>query len=215
MAGVIGATSGKFILVGAALLLHGRVDEKTVSVSIAPGIATSAMTPELAEHVKMRGGGPDVAIHLRAESFRARVAAVETEPGPDAALRIGQDLLDENPIEIDFAHHVLQPLSASEARRLERRSQPIVIRHEPDGTLSVNIAADGGAPLSARLDLSSVGGVTAPGFGPANAVKVGGVEVPKTEVTDGPRPTVGLYAFRHARVIFDLGHDRIWVTRSG
>ena len=215
MAGVIGGTSGKFILVGAALLLHGRVDEKSVRVSIAPGVPTSAMTPELADHVKTRGGGPDVTIHLRAESFRARVAAVETDPGPDAALRIGQDLLDENPIEIDFAHHVLQPLSTSEARRLERRSQPIAVRHEPDGTLSVNIAADGHVPLSARLDLLSATSITAPGFGPATEVKVGGVEVPKAEVTDGPRPMVGLYAFRHARVIFDLGQGRIWITRLG
>jgi hypothetical protein len=180
-------------------------------MAILPGAPTSAISPALADGARAHGTYPDVKIHLRAESFRARINGVEASPAADASVRIGRDVLDFNPIEIDFVHHELQPLSPGEARRFERRSQPIAIRHEPDGTLSVEVAVGGQVPVRARLDLSGDLGFASPGPGPERAIRVGGVDISQVEVTSGPSPVVGLYAFRHFRVLFDLGHDRIWV----
>ncbi|WP_404369734.1 hypothetical protein AB5I39_17475 [Sphingomonas sp. MMS24-J45] len=213
MAGPIGATSGKFVLIGATLLLNGRVNDIPVRLAIVPGASTSAISPDLSARLAARRGGGDVSIHLRAETFRARVESIEGQPSTGAAIRLGQDVLDENPIEIDFAHQRVRPLSPSEATRFERRAQPIALHHEPDGSVSVDLAGGTGTPVSARLDLSRAVGVTMHGLNAGSAVKVGGVALPKVEVSDGPKPVVGLYALRHVRVIFDLGHDRIWVHR--
>lgn len=213
MGGVIGATSGKFVLMGAALLLHGGVDGKKVRIAIVPGAPTSAISPDVTSRMKAGGGDKEVTIHLRAESFQSRIDAVEADPAPNADLRIGQDVLTDNPIEIDFGHRGVLPLSDSEARNLKRRSRPISIRHEPDGTLSVELAEQAHKPVRAVLDLAQATEVTAPGLSAGSVVTVGGVALPNIDPTDGPNPTVGLYAFRHLRVIFDLGHDRIWVRR--
>lgn len=209
MAGAIGATGGKFVLMGAALLLHGRVDDNAVRIAIVPGAPTSAVSTALAERIKP--GNSDVKIHLRAESFDAKIAAVEPQVGPDADLRIGQDVLSGHPIEIDFVHHQVQPLSPGEAARLEARSQPIAIRHEANGTLSVDVSAGHRPPVSAKLDLSSDLGFASPDGESHAQIKVGGVDLPQVSVTTGARPVIGLYAFKHTRVIFDFAHDRIWV----
>ncbi|WP_353204859.1 hypothetical protein [Sphingomonas sp.] len=213
MGGPIGATSGTFILIGATLVLSGRVDDKTVRVAIAPGAWTTAISPALSDWIKARHGSSDLKIHLRAETIHAQIATVEAQPSEGAQIRLGQDVLGENPIEIDFAHHALRPLSASEATHFERRAKPIALRHAPDGSLSVALAAGSGAPVRAVLDLSRATGVVMPGLAAERAVTVGGVVLANAEVRDGPKPIIGLYAFRHVRVIFDLGHDRIWVHR--
>lgn len=213
MGGPIGAISGKFVLMGTALLLHGGVEDKKVRIAIVPGAPTSAISLAMADRLKAHGGDHEVKIHLRAESFRARIDAVEPDPGSNAEVRIGQDVLDDNPIEIDFGHRSLRPLSNSEARGLERRSRPIAIRHEADGTLSVEFAEQGHEAVRAVLDLAQATSVAAPGLNAGSMVTVGGVALANVDPTDGPSPIVGLYAFRHLRVIFDLGHDRIWVRR--
>lgn len=211
MPGPIGATSGKFVLMGAALLLHGRVNGSDVRVAIMPGTPTSAISAALADRLAKRHGEAGLTIHLRAESFRAKIATVEPELGADADIRIGQDVLSANPIDVDFAHHQVRPLSQSEARRIERNSRPIVIRHEADGTLSVDVEADGAPAQPAQLDLSSTLGLTTPDAQSETRLRVGGVDLPSVSTTPGSKAVVGLYAFRHVRVIFDLDHDRLWV----
>lgn len=210
MPGVIGGNSGTFILAATTLLLHGWIDNDKARIAIVPGAPTSAMTEALADRLHA-SGKPDMKVELRAESFRIPLAPVEPAPAGDADLRIGQDLLAAHPIEIDFPHHGVRPLSASEARHAEHGFSPIVLTHAPDGTLSVAVSANGSAPIAATLDLSSVAGVAAPGFSADSVVTLGAVAMRELKVADAPRPVVGLYAFRHMRVIFDLAHDRIWV----
>ncbi|MEG3175566.1 hypothetical protein U1872_04935 [Sphingomonas sp. RB3P16] len=207
---VMGGNGGRFVVAGATLLLHGWVDNGAARIAIVPGAPTSAMSTALAERTE-RSGKPDLKVELRAESFRIPRAAVEPTPAGDADLRIGQDVLARQPIAIDFARHALQPLSAGEARTAERSASAIAVTRAPDGTLTVPISTDGGAPIVAQLDLSSATGVAAPGLTARSAVSLGPVTLRGVEVADGARPIVGLYAFRHMRVIFDLGHDRIWV----
>ncbi|MDP1027928.1 hypothetical protein Q5H91_11945 [Sphingomonas sp. KR1UV-12] len=208
MAGVIGATSGKFVLAGALLLLKGGVDGQPARIAIAPGAPTSAVGTGVDAH-----GGDERTIHLRAESFRARIAAVEPQPAADAQLRIGQDVLAAHPIAIDFARRTLELLLPGEARAFERDATPIAVGHAADGSLSVEITQAGQPPQRALLDLGSASGITASRLAPDASVTVGGVALPGADVADGPRPVVGLYAFRRSRVVFDLGHDRIWVRR--
>lgn len=211
MGGVIGATSGKFILMATSLLLHGRIDGTEVRVAIVPAAPTSALSTALDARIRSRSRKADATIGLRAESFRARLDTLEIAPAGDADLRIGQDLLNEHPIEIDFRHHEIQPLLPGEARRIERTSIAIPVRREADGTLSVDLAMGEHATIRAKLDLASATGITVSGSAPAAVVEVGPARLPGIEVADGPEPIVGLYAFRSARVIFDLGNDRIWV----
>jgi hypothetical protein len=211
MAGVIGATSGKFVLIGAALLLHGRIDGNDARLAIMPGTPTSAITPELADRVKARSKKLDVSIHIRSESFRAEITGIEAKPALDAQVRLGQDVLASNPIEFDFAHREALPLSSSEARHLERRSRPITIHHEIDGSLSVELEQNGQAPERARLDLSLPIGVSVLRPSSLPTIKIGKIDLPKVDVSQGSESVVGLYAFKQVRVIFDLGNDRIWV----
>ena len=211
MGGVIGATSGKFILMATSLLLHGRIDGVDVHVAIVPAAPTSALSTALEARIRSRSRKADATIGLRAESFQARLDTLEVIPAAGTDLRIGQDLLNEHPIEIDFKHHEIQPLLPGEARRIERASIAIPVRREADGTLSVDLAMGEHTTTRAKLDLSSATGVTVSGSEPATVVKVGPARLPGIEVTDGPGPVVGLYAFRSARVIFDLGNDRIWI----
>jgi len=213
MGGVIGATSGKFALMATSLLLHGRIDGMDVRVAIVPAAPTSALSTASAARIRARSRKPDATIGLRAESFQARLDMFEVAsvPAPAADIRIGQDLLDEHPIEIDFKHHEIQPLLPGEARRIERASIAIPVRREADGMLSVDLAMGGHATIRAKLDLSSATGVTASGSAPTTVVNLGPARLTGVEVTDGPGPVVGLYAFKSARVIFDLRHDRIWV----
>jgi hypothetical protein len=211
MAGPIGATTGKFVLMAAALLLHGRVDGQNARIAIAPGAPTSAISAALAERIKPHAGDTILHIHLRAETIDAKIEQVEPELEFAAELRIGQDVLNDNPIEIDFRHHVLQPLSQSEARRLERHARAVAIRREANGTLSVDVAAGHQPSVSARLDMSSDLGFATPNPPPAGALAVGGVALPGVDISSGPQPILGLGAFGQTRVIFDLAHDRIWV----
>lgn len=209
MPGVIGGNSGSFVLAATTLLLHGWVNDTKARVAIVPGAPTSAITPALAERIKA-AGKPDLKIELRAESFRAPLPAIEAAPANDADLRVGQDLLATQPIEIDFPHHGVQPLSPGEARHDEQAYRPIAVQRGPGG-LSVVVAVDGAPPFRAALDLSSQAGLAAPGLAGQGKVTIGSVAVPGVELAAGAQAVVGLYAFRHMRVIFDLAHDRIWV----
>lgn len=211
MPGPIGATSGKFVMMGAALLLHGRIAGSDVRMAIMPGAPTSAITASLAKRVPKYHGDADVTVHLRAETFRARIATIEPDIGTDADVRLGQDVLAGNPIDVDFQHHALQPLSPSEARRLQSKSRPIAIRHEADDTLSVDVEVDGKPAMPARLDLAAPVGFATPDAVSGKDVRVGGVSLHDVSIVPGDTPVVGLYAFRRMRVIFDLGHDRLWV----
>lgn len=211
MGGVIGATSGKFVLMATSLLLHGRIDGTDIRVAIVPGAQTSALSMAAEARIRARSGKPEVTIGLRAESFQARRDTLETTPAFDADLRIGQDLLSEHPVEIDFKHHEIQPLLPGEARHFERTSIAIPVRREADGTLSVDLTLGDHATIRAKLDLSSATGVTASRPEPATVVRVGPARLSGIDMTEGSEPVVGLYAFRSARVIFDLGHDRIWI----
>lgn len=209
MGGAIGATTGKFVLLGAALLLHGRVEDKAAQVAIVPGAATSAISQALAARIPTPR--PALDVHLRAESFAAAIAAVEPEVGSGADMRIGQDVLDTQPIEIDFVHHDVRALSPHEAASFEARSHALTMQRGPGGSLTVTIAFAGRPAILARLDLSRAVGIAVPDAVPDGPVKVGGVALPDVAITREPQAVVGLYAFRHARVIFDLRQRRIWV----
>ncbi|KQM21369.1 hypothetical protein [Novosphingobium sp. Leaf2] len=209
MGGAIGATTGKFVLLGAALLLHGRVEDKAAHVAIVPGAPTSAMTQALAARIAAPRRKVD--IHLRAETFAAAIAAVEPDVGSGADVRIGQDVLNTQPIEIDFAHHDVRPLSPDEAASFKARSHALTMQRGPGGSLTVAIAFASRPATLARLDLSRAVGIAAPDAVPGEPVKVGGVDLRDVAVTREPQAVVGLYAFKHTRVIFDLAQGRIWV----
>lgn len=208
MGGITGATSGKFVLMAATLLFHGRVDNARSMIVIVPGAPHSAISEALAKRVRR---GTPVKIGIRAEYLRASIAWVESDPGQGADVRIGQDILATNPIEIDFTHHQLRLLLAGDARRAERGMTAIPVTHEANGMMTVPIKIDDAAPTAALLDLTHPTGVVAPVVS-AKSVAIGSVALNAASVSAGASLSVGLGAFVKTRVIFDLGHDRIWVA---
>lgn len=209
MAGVIGATTGKFVLVAATLLLQGRVDNARVGIAIAPGTAASKISPRLAGGI---GHGRKVKIGIRGEYAYATIDGVAPSATPGAEMTIGRDILDTNPIEIDFPHHRVRLLLAGEARKIERGMTAIPVAHRPDGALTAPIAVADGQRLDATIDLASETGVTAPASAGKHDVQVGPATLHDVDLATGDTPSIGLLAFRHVRVVFDLGHDRIWVA---
>ena len=207
MGGITGATSGKFVLMAATLLFHGRVDNVPTPIAIVPGAPHSAIATTLADRIAHHDR---VRIGIRAEYLYAPIASVEPQPADGAAVRIGRDVLDANPIEIDFPRHELRLLLAGEASRAERRMIAIPVTHGADGALTVPLTLDDAAPIAAVLDLARATDVTAPTG--ARSVALAGTVLKTAVVTRGAPPSVGLAAFRDLRVIFDLGHDRIWVS---
>lgn len=208
MGGITGATSGKFVLMAATLLFHGRVDNARTTIAIVPGAPHSAISETLAKRVRQ---GAPIKIGIRAEYLHASIAAVEPDPGQGADVRIGQDILDVNPIEIDFLHHQLRLLLAGDAKRAEHGMTAIPVTRQPDGTMTVPLKLDDAAPAAALLDLAHPTGVVAPIAG-AKTVTLGSVVLKTAIVSGGTAPSVGLGAFAKSRVIFDFGHDRIWVA---
>ena len=206
MGGITGATSGKFVLMAATLLFHGRVDNARTTIGIVPGAPHSAIGATLANRITHRDR---VKIGIRAEYLYAPVTAVEPDPAAGADIRIGQDILDANPIEIDFPHHELRLLLAGEAPRVERGMTEVPVTHQADGTMTVPLTLDAAPPTAAVLDLAHATDVTAPTA--ASAVAPGRSVLKDVVVTPGATLSVGLAAFKRMRVIFDLGHDRIWV----
>ncbi len=208
MGGVTGATSGKFVLMAATLLLHGRVDNARTTIAIVPGAPHSAISETLAKRI---GQGAPVKIGIRAEYLRASIPAIEPDLGQGADVRVGQDILDANPIEIDFPHHQVRLLLAGDAKRAERGMTAIPVMRQTDGTMTVPLKLDDAAPTAALLDLAHPAGVVAP-IADAKTVALGSVVLNGANVSVGAAPSVGLAAFAKARVIFDLGHDRIWIA---
>ena len=205
MGGVIGATTGKFVLIAATLVLQGRVDNARMPIAIAPGIMVSMMGAALAEQVAQSG---NVKIGIRAEYFYATINRVAPN---GAALTIGRDILDANPIEIDFRHHRVRPLLISEAGRAERGMTAVPVNRRLDGSLHTVIAINGRPSIDATIDLASAAGVTMPAPTGVHDVHAGSATLHDVELTTGEIPVIGLLAFRHERVVFDLGHDRIWI----
>ena len=207
MGGITGATSGKFVLMAATLLFHGRVDNAHTLIAIVPGAPHSAIGATLVDRLVHRDR---VKIGIRAEYLYAPIAAIEPDPAAGADLRIGQDILDANPIEIDFPHHELRLLLPGEAARAERGMTAIPVTHQADGSMTVPLTLDAAPPTAAVLDLAHATDVTAPIA--AGAVALGHAVLKNAVIIRGATPSVGLTAFKDMRVIFDLGHDRIWVA---
>ncbi len=207
MGGVIGATSGKFVLIGAALLLQGRVDNARTEIAIVPGLATSAVSEGFAR----RNSARPLKIAIRATSFTAMVTAVDPGLKGPAEVELGRDVLDAHPIEIDFGRHQVRALLKSEAQQAERRSTAILVEVEPDGLLRVPLTLSDHRVVSGELDLKNVDTVIATAGMNGVPVQIGGKESGDQSVEAMHGLKVGLGIFGQSRVIFDLGNDKIFV----
>ncbi len=211
MGGVVGATSGKFILIAATLLLQGRIDNRRTQIEIVPGARSSTISSAFVDESARKGMPGSYKIGLRASYFYASIPAVEPMPASGSQLRIGRDILDTHPIEIDFVHRQLRILLPGEMRRAELRSATIPITREADGTLKVLVSVDGGPAFHAALDLSRPIGLATIGGSGVHSVRVGEAVLKEIDVDASATPAIGLLAFARSRVIFDLQHDRILV----
>lgn len=206
MGGIIGATSGKFVIVAAMLMLHGRIDNHRSLIAIAPGTLQSSSGPAVRTSGRLKLAIGASVLHVAAPPYGSQ---------PDAATRltIGRDLLDVAPIEIDFRAHEVRLLSSSAARIQERAMTAIAVSDGPDGALTVPLTIGGAAPMIATLDLASATGVSTPGAMVGAVVRLGPVALPGIVPAGGPDAKVGLLAFARSVVIFDLANHLIWVRQ--
>jgi hypothetical protein len=217
---MVGATSGKFVMVAAMLLFHARVDGDPVSAAIVPGAPVSILSARLARQVH-RHGLPDlpVKIGIRGEYFYAPIAAADDETPPKADIVIGQDLLADHPIELDFRRHELASLLPGEFSARTRRDHAVTLTREGPGQWRVELTFPGGGAIDALLDLTSpdaiILGADAGGAVSSStaAVTLGQARLPGVAIRQAGagRSRVGLGVFAGRRVILDLAHDRIWV----
>ena len=217
---VVGATSGKFVMVAALLLFQVRVDGDPVPAAIAPAAPVSTLGARLAQRLHAHGRpGARVKIGIRGDYFYASVDAIDHDPSPAADLVIGQDILAAHPIAIDFRRHELATLLPGQVRARQRHDRAIMLRPDGAGHWRVALAMPDGSDIDAMLDLGSAAaiqlGTDARDAMPADGVTVtlGGVTLAGVTVrrTGGDTTTVGLGAFAGQRIILDLAHDRIWV----
>lgn len=217
---MVGATSGKFVMVAAMLLFHARVDGNPVAAAIVPGAPVSTLSARLAHQVRRRAR-PDapVKIGIRGDYFYAPIATSSDDTSARADIVIGQDLLADNPIEIDFRRHELAALSTGEFKARVRREHAVMLTRVGAGQWHVALVLPGATAIDAELDLTSpdaidlggdAGGVAHPSEA---AVTLGQASLPGITIRQAntARTRVGLGAFAGRRVIFDLAHDRIWL----
>ena len=115
---VVGATSGKFVMVAALLLFQARVDGDPVPAAIAPAAPVSTLGARLAQrlHAHGRPGAP-VKIGIRGDYFYASVDAIDHDPSPAADLVIGHH------------PHVLQGFEAYKGRLIAYSLGDLVFDH--------------------------------------------------------------------------------------
>ena len=206
-----GVTSGKFVLMAAGLLLHGRIDDVPGKIAIVPAAPLSAIAPDLLAKVDHRSPATPIKIGIRGSSFRAVVATVEEPPFPGADLRIGRDLLDAHPIEIDFRDRSLKLLLPGEARHEEAKMTAVSVAKAADGALSILVSIGDAPPVAATLDLSSL--MPAEAAATVTNASTGTITLRNVQTDDSGAPKVSLSAFAGRAIILDLSYDRLWVGK--
>lgn len=208
MGGVVGATTGKFVIVGAALLLQGRVDDVLTTLAIVPGAEVSAISPTLADRLQVHHQeGQPYTIRIRRENFTAQIGRNETNWQSGVTLRIGADLLAKQLILIDFKHRSARILMRYEISGMLRHFARVPLSRSTSGTWLVAATGAGGQKGWARLNLSTT------------VFAVQGAEHKACLREDGEgtgelSDEFGLPDFKDSAVVFDFDNRQIWISRE-
>jgi hypothetical protein len=205
MAWLLEATSSKFVIAGAVLLVHGRVDGHPATLAIAPAAASSAISTRLVKEIDPASGHPrPFRIHIRRELVTARIAAHEPSPWEGADVRLGMDFLRANPVVIDFASHSLHLIDSQQMQSVPKHYVRVSLGSDAGGKFLVGIARKGASPRAVGLD-----------FGQSQSPGVEGCLASLRDGVPSSRESaVGLGLFAGQTVIFDLANYLVWIRKD-
>lgn len=210
MGGVIGATSSKFILASASLLLQGRVNGELTTLAVMPSARSSAIsTARLEKLVHHKNARQPYRIGIRREYFRGFIAINERVPVQGAEVRIGRDLLDSNPLLVDFSGHHLRLLGDNELRRISRTWLPLHLGNGPLGTTIISVAQAGTQGTTVSFDFAHESAQPEMPVGSYCIAQRAGGAVKRADAI------VGMEIFSKLKVVFDFAHATLWTPRRG
>jgi hypothetical protein len=207
MAWLLEATSSKFVIAGAVLLVHGRVDGHPAILAIAPAAASSAISTRLAKEIDPTSGHPrPFRIHIRRELVTSGIAAHEPTPSEGADVRLGMDFLRANPVVIDFASHSLHLIDSQQMQSVPKHYIRLSLGSDAGGKFLIGVARKSTSLRAVRLDFSQSQSSGPPVQGCIASIRAG--------IATSPEAAVGLGLFAGQTVIFDLANYLVWIRKG-
>ncbi len=220
MGGPVGVMSTKLVLKAGMLLFAARLDGHAVTATIDPTAAETVITPRLAAYLKLTASEADDkdvrhfhVIGVDHAELRLRRVLVRNLDGP-ATIVIGQDLLAQMRIRLDFDRGRLRVLDPTEHASTGEGEAIIALRRETSGCLELE-APD----QSARVALANPAENTA-NAPPGAPMDFAGLKLSVSDGTSsgncGSETRIVTWAsFRTTRILIDLPHERLVVDKSG
>jgi len=210
-------TPPRIALKAGMLLVAARLGFMPMQVAIDPSAPITISTPAFAHWLGLAGrdGEQPVPHHADIEidhvSFALRKVKVALAGGR-AQMVVGADILRQAIVEVDIPHGRLYMLDQRAARSREKSMEGVDTQWGSDGCLLLLGATKDGravrAAMSGRLDVGNAGEKA--------MVAVNGLRLSMASHHDGCRGSdvvAGWNSFDGRTVLFDLGNDRLWVSR--
>ncbi|WP_295631442.1 hypothetical protein [Novosphingobium sp.] len=222
MSGPIGIMSHKIVLKAGLLLISARIDLQPVEAVIDPSAPITTADPSVAKNLKVDPAmrGPQLVIKNRVigiDRDEMRIHRVDIEPTrPATDLIIGSDLMSDMRIGFDFKRSKLRVFDQGDRHVGKGMQIAAVSQSKISGCLIADARNEHGDPirmaiLGRPVNFDNSGR-------PLVKVSLGGVSLDAFDIPSGSNPctdsdvvvTWGNFADQH--VIFDVGHNRMWLS---
>jgi len=234
MGGVVGAISSKLVLTAAAMLITANIDRHKISGALDWNTPNSSIIcgTNARSHLKHicantdRVNAQKVLVGFTGAEFGAELPVATEAKVPGAEVVFGRDALSEHVFELDFHRKNARLIARSEFRRAVRQLDPVNLMVLDDGKIGCTIRIGNAATENAVIDLTGLPSTFASGAvaqlnpsmtrtavigdGPAQVI----IPISSTPTADmTSQTTIGVDAFAGRRVVLDLSHMKIWVSR--
>jgi hypothetical protein len=219
MGGPVGAMSTKLVLKAGMLLFAARLDGHAATATIDPAAAETIIAPKLAAHLKLAASGDSDTevrrfhvIGVDHTELRLRRVLVRSVTGP-AAIVIGQDLLAQMRIRLDFDRGRLRVLDPSDRARIGEGEAIVPLKRAAGGCLELAVP-DG----SEHVVLAAPAGDSA-NASPSTPMQVGDFKLATFDAKSSgscssATKLVTWASFRAMRIMIDLPHERMILAKD-
>lgn len=157
MGGPVGAMSTKLVLKAGMILFAARLDGHSATATIDPTAAETVITPKLAAYLKLAHAG-DTDVEVRHShvigvdhaELRLRRVLLRDVDGP-ARIVIGEDLLAQMRIRLDFHSNRLRVLDSTDRVSTGEEDVIIPLKREASGCLALEAPKEAGLITFATL----------------------------------------------------------------
>ncbi|WP_297506804.1 hypothetical protein [uncultured Caulobacter sp.] len=230
MGGVVGAVSGKFVLVAAGLLVDSRVGHERVRALIDASLARTEISRSLADRLDPHGAHRDgdelaprrgTTVGLGAREFDAPKLIIGASRAPKGVdLVIGRDVLEAERLELDFARDQLSLVTPAEYKAAVRGRVRVPLTPAGPGLWRLNARLGPGGEKDGALDLTSPAALMVNGVpvSPCPDIGFGAVRLQPTACAADTTSTLpfrlGWRGFATARVLLALPDRSLWIAPS-